>query len=79
LHVLTDAAGNKSTLVFARDIKIDRQRLTLDQISKCSDWFGLLCFGVSTALVKVKRLVPNLWLAKQKQKAIFAIFIMVTK
>ena len=56
--------------MFARDIKFDLQYLTLDQISVCSYWSGLLSFGVSTDLVKVKRRVSNLRLAKQKQHAI---------
>ena len=64
--------------VFVRDIKFDRQYLTLDQISICSHWSGLLSFSVSTALVKAKRRVPNLRLVKQKQQATFAILMMVT-
>lgn len=57
----------------------DLQYLTLDQISMYSHWSGLLSFGVSIALVKVKRHVPYLWLAKQKQPAIFAILMIVIK
>jgi len=58
--------------VCARDIKFNRQYLTLDQISICSHWSGLLSFGVSTALVKVKRRGPNLRLVKQKQRLLFS-------
>jgi hypothetical protein len=52
--ILNHAADNKTRLVFARDIQFDLQYWTLDQVSMCSHWSGLLSFGVSTTLVKVK-------------------------